>query len=283
MHPKNIINHLKSMGLNSYEAKLWVALLSKGVATAGELSDISNVPRSRSYDVLESLEKKGFVMMKLGKPIKYIAVRPIEALDRTKKRILLSAETKAKLLEEFENSELLNELNLVYKNSMENIDASELSSVFRGRESLYSHLDTLFRNAEKSILIMTTSAGLQRKSEAFKNGFRKAKEKGVKIKILAPVANSVYNDAKNLSEFADVRSTAANARFCIVDGKTATFMILDDSSTHPNFDTGVHIKTPFFAASLGGFFNSEWNAAEKLGKPASPKPGREMVIKAKIQ
>lgn len=280
MHPKNIINHLKSMGLNSYEAKLWVALLSKGVATAGELSDISNVPRSRSYDVLESLEKKGFVMMKLGKPIKYIAVQPLEALDRSKKRILLSAETKAKLLEEFENSDLLNELNLVYKNSTENIDAAELSSVFRGRESLYSHLDMLFRNAEKSILIMTTSAGLQRKNEAFRNIFRKAKDRGVKIKILAPVANAVYNDAKNLSEFADLRSTEANARFCIVDGKTATFMILDDRDTHPNFDTGVHIKTPFFAASLEGFFNSEWNSAEKLNKQSFIK-GKEMVVKAR--
>ena len=41
--------------LNLYEVKIWTALLSRGVATAGELSDIANVPRSRSYDVLESL------------------------------------------------------------------------------------------------------------------------------------------------------------------------------------------------------------------------------------
>ena len=45
--------------LNLYEVKLWAALLSRGVSTAGELSDIADVPRSRSYDVLESLEKKG--------------------------------------------------------------------------------------------------------------------------------------------------------------------------------------------------------------------------------
>ena len=56
--------------LNLYEVKIWTALLSRGVSTAGELSDIANVPRSRTYDVLESLEKKGFIIMKLGKPIK---------------------------------------------------------------------------------------------------------------------------------------------------------------------------------------------------------------------
>ena len=47
-------------GLNLYEVKIWTALLARGVATAGELSDIATVPRSRSYDVLESLEKKRF-------------------------------------------------------------------------------------------------------------------------------------------------------------------------------------------------------------------------------
>ena len=58
--------------LNLYEVKIWTALLSRGVSTAGELSDIANVPRSRSYDVLESLEKKGFIksVEKKGKKTK---------------------------------------------------------------------------------------------------------------------------------------------------------------------------------------------------------------------
>src|SRR3989339_703017 len=73
--------------LNLYEVKIWTALLSRGVSTAGELSDIANVPRSRSYDVLESLEKKGYFKMKLEKPIKYIAVAPTEVIERVKKNV----------------------------------------------------------------------------------------------------------------------------------------------------------------------------------------------------
>ncbi|MEK6852558.1 MAG: helix-turn-helix domain-containing protein [Nanoarchaeota archaeon] len=38
--------------LNLYEVRVWTALLSRGVSTAGELSDIGNVPRSRTYDIL---------------------------------------------------------------------------------------------------------------------------------------------------------------------------------------------------------------------------------------
>jgi UDP-N-acetylglucosamine 2-epimerase (non-hydrolysing) len=40
-------------------------LLSNGVSSAGEIAEISGVPRSRTYDVLEGLEKAGFVIQKL--------------------------------------------------------------------------------------------------------------------------------------------------------------------------------------------------------------------------
>ena len=85
---KDFLDELKkNFNLNIYEVKIWTALLSRGIATAGELSEISNVPRSRSYDVLESLEKKGFVIAKPGKPIKYLAVPPKNVLENVKKQI----------------------------------------------------------------------------------------------------------------------------------------------------------------------------------------------------
>src|SRR5210317_1067700 len=106
---QDFLNKIKDFGLNTYEAKIWTALLSRGVSTAGEISDIANVPRSRSYDVLESLEKKGFIIMKVGKPIQYIAVSPEEALDRVKKGIQREADSQMEILDEFASSNLLTE------------------------------------------------------------------------------------------------------------------------------------------------------------------------------
>src|SRR3990167_1269107 len=108
--------------LNLYEVSIWTALLSRGVSTAGELSDIGHVPRSRAYDVLESLEKKGFVIMKLGKPIKYIAVEPVEVVERVKKLIQQQAETNILKLKELNNSEILKELNTLHNQGIEFID-----------------------------------------------------------------------------------------------------------------------------------------------------------------
>ena len=100
--------------LNLYEVKIWTALLSRGVSTAGELSDIGNVPRSRSYDVLESLEKKGFVVMKLGKPIKYLAVPPKEVLERVKKNVNDEAKEQITRLEDLKKTDIVEELNTLH-------------------------------------------------------------------------------------------------------------------------------------------------------------------------
>ena len=82
-----LVDLKKHFRLNIYEVKIWTSLLSRGIASAGELADISGVPRSRCYDVLESLEKKGFIIMKIGKPIKYLAVQPSIILERVKRAL----------------------------------------------------------------------------------------------------------------------------------------------------------------------------------------------------
>ena len=83
---QELINKIKDyFDLNVYETKVWLALLSKGIATAGEIATISGVPRSRTYDVLEGLEKRGFVIIKLEKPVKYMGVKPNIILEKLKK------------------------------------------------------------------------------------------------------------------------------------------------------------------------------------------------------
>src|SRR3990170_2733532 len=131
--------------LSLYEVKIWTALLSRGVSTAGELSDIANVPRSRSYDVLESLEKKGFVIMKLGKPIKYIAVPPSEVVERVKKNMRFNADEKIKRLETLKDSDTLKELEMLHTQGVELVEPSELSGAIKGRHNLYNHLDLAIR------------------------------------------------------------------------------------------------------------------------------------------
>ncbi len=244
--------------LNLYEVKIWTALLSRGVSTAGELSDIANVPRSRSYDVLESLEKKGFVVMKLGKPIKYLAVPPKEVLERVKKNVQNDAKEQIDKLEELKKTEIVNELNTLHTQGIELVEPADLSGSLKGRHNLYNHLELTIRNAEESVSIMTTSQGLMRKIEGFKPTFEKLKKRGVKIRIAAPLTKETADAVRDISSVAEVRHTDAKARFVLVDGKEIVFMIMDDMTVHPTYDVGIWVNTPFFAGALENLFNIAW-------------------------
>jgi len=256
--------------LNLYEVKIWTALLSRGVSTAGELSDIANVPRSRSYDVLESLEKKGFVVMKLGKPIKYIAVPPAEVVDRVKKNMRAEADEKVKRLDTLKNTEILGELDSLHTQGVELIEPSDLSGSLRGRHSLYNHLELTIRNAEESVVIMTTTQGFIRKVEGLKPVFQELKKRGVKIRIAVPLTKECKEAVKDISEVAEVRHTDMKARFTIVDGKEIVFMVMNDVDVHPTYDVGIWVNTPFFSGALEGLFDLAWkslrHAKEIVGK-----------------
>ncbi len=249
--------------LNLYEVKIWAALLSRGVSTAGELSDIANVPRSRSYDVLESLEKKGFVIMKLGKPIKYIAVPPAEVLERVKKNMKVSADEKVKRLDSLKGTGLLDELNTLHKQGIELVEPADLSGSLRGRHNLYSHLELTIRNAQEAVTIMTTSQGFMRKVEGLKSTLEKLKKKGVKIKIAAPMTKECQPALKEIQGVAEVKNTDSKARFCIVDGKELVFMVMDDQEVHPTYDIGIWVNTPFFASAMQNMFNIAWKGMKK--------------------
>tara|TARA_Y100000310_G_C20459110_1_gene704458 strand:+ start:16 stop:819 length:804 start_codon:yes stop_codon:yes gene_type:complete len=250
--------------LNLYEVKIWAALLSRGVSTAGELSDIADVPRSRSYDVLETLEKKGFVVMKLGKPIKYLAVPPNEVLERVKKNVKEDAKSQIDRLEDLKSTDVINELNNLHSQGIELVEPSDLSGSLKGRHNLYNHLELMIRNAESTVTLMTTTQGFIRKMEGLKPAFEKIKKRGVKIRIAAPITKDCDAAVKDMGAVAEIRNTESKARFCVIDGKELVFMVLNDSDVHPTYDVGIWVNTPFFASAIETLFEQAW----KSMKPA---------------
>jgi len=263
---KEFLNKLRDFGLNSYESKLWTALLSRGVSTAGELSDIANVPRSRSYDVLESLEKKGFILMKVGKPIKYVAVPPSEVVERVKKQIKENADKQITVINSIKESNLLQELNVLHNKGIELIDPADLSGCIKGRNNFYDQLESMIKSAEKSITLMTTSHGLITKAEKLKNAFEKANKKGVTIRIVAPITKETEQAVSELSKFAEIRHSNEKSRFCVIDGKQVAFMLLDDEKVHPTYDSGIWVNTRLFAETLENLFNHSWSKLKSPNK-----------------
>lgn len=255
----------KIFDLNLYEVKVWTALLSRGTSTAGELSSISDVPRSRTYDILESLEKKGFIVMKLGKPIKFVALKPEEVVERVKKNLVVEAKEKSKRLEELKQDEVLSELSSLFTEGVKYVEHSDLSGALKGRQNIYNHLDMLVRDAQSSITIVTTADGLNRKLEILLPSLENAKKRGIKIRVAAPITEANKKIAREFSKVAEIRNAEKlKARFCVIDNEQLLFMLLNDDSIHPNYDIGVWINTEFFAQALEQLFDVAWDSFKKI-------------------
>ncbi len=78
------IEQLQQVGLNKYEAEAYYTLLAEGPLTGYELGKRSQVPLSRSYEVLERLTQKGLALVQPGDPPRYMAEDPDRFLGQVR-------------------------------------------------------------------------------------------------------------------------------------------------------------------------------------------------------
>lgn len=78
---------LQEIGLTGYEVKAYTALIQNGPMTAINISKQSTVPYSKIYDVLGSLEKKGWIETDHSRPSKFYPKPPTTALETMRMRI----------------------------------------------------------------------------------------------------------------------------------------------------------------------------------------------------
>jgi sugar-specific transcriptional regulator TrmB len=254
---QELIRKLKGyFDLNIYETKVWLALISKGISSAGEVAELSGVPRSRTYDVLESLEKRGFVIQKLGKPIKYLAVKPHIIIEKLKNNTTQSAEEKIKVLSNLKETSEYKELEQLHKTGIEPIKNHELSTSIKGRSNLYLQMRNVMENTNKSLHMASSSYELLSKQKMFKDIFAKLNKRKVSIKI---IILDTELEAKKLSKKfrVKIKSKPLNSRFIISDKRELIFTI-KPTNVHEDFDYGVWINSPFFINSLAYMFDLAW-------------------------
>jgi len=247
-------------GLNVYESKVWLALLSKSIATVGEIAEISGVPRSRVYDVLESLEKQGFAIAKLGKPVKYIAVKPSVVIEHMKNNVLKEAEERAKNLASIKESQEYRELEILHSHGIKPIQPEDLSSSIRGRQNIYTQMKELIAGAQKEVTIVSTPESLKQKLHFLKPLFDKLKAQGVGIHVaVSDTPESKFNVAALAKDLGvPVKRIKINARFCIVDNSKLLVFITPE--TEEEKEIAIWMDSPFFSRALNTFLSPVWRS-----------------------
>jgi len=75
------VDVLQQLGLKEYEARCFVGLSQQSTGTAKQLSEITDVPRTRVYDAVRVLEAQGLVEIQHSSPRKFRAVSLSEATE----------------------------------------------------------------------------------------------------------------------------------------------------------------------------------------------------------
>jgi len=250
---QELVNKIKEyFNLNIYETKVWIALLGKGIASAGEIAEASGVPRSRTYDVLEGLEKQGFTIMKLGKPVKYIAVRPNVILEKLKLNTMKDASDKVDTLLKLKDTAEYSELETLYSTGITPVRHEDISGAIKGKSTIYNHIKEVLENAKKEVIICTSVDEFQQKSRFFSSIIERLQKSGIKIKICL---SGNEKEIKKINTKFKVKAKAINidAKFFIADNEQVLFLI--SKATAPDEELAVWLNTPFFTSALSFMFN----------------------------
>ena len=239
----------KHFKLNIYEVKIWTALLSRGIASAGELADISGVPRSRCYDVLESLEKKGFIIMKIGKPMRYLAVEPDSILERVKRNIQEEAVGLAMQFESIKETDEFKELELLHKTGVQKVDISSISKSIVSRTDINRHVKDMLSKSKSSVAVVSTQEHTERMAKLLKGFTQGFAKKGVKAKLYSVSNKAVLKKLQNVEHV----EYNPNSCFVSVDKKEMLFLV-SNAGIAPEFEVAIWISSPFFVNAVSVLF-----------------------------
>lgn len=239
---------LAKTGLNEKEAKVYLAMLELGPATAYRIAPKAGIKRPITYVVLESLQNKGLV----------------STVPESERKLFVAADP-GKILGEMERTKDL------YKRYLPNLEAMYADSArkekpqvryFEGRDAVYEIYEKIYQ--AKEVMFFSTIKDIL---AVFPDYPKKLNEKALtgkmRVRELLTQSKSDLAYAKTMkqSEFFEDRFATAAGEFitdnCLFDGQVAFF-------AYEPFVFAVLIRSEGIYKSLKTLFEFTWSVSKPL-------------------
>jgi sugar-specific transcriptional regulator TrmB len=216
------VTQLKALGLSTYAARTFVALVSLGEGTAQDVSEAADVPRTRVYDAADELHNRGLVDVKQSSPQRYWAI---------------SAETAARHFEQEYEHRVTTLTDALGRLTSAN-RSTEQQGVWTvtGRDTVTDRVLDFISAAEDEIVYMTADELL---TDELAAGLSTASDSGVSIR-LAEMSQSAEvrldRDVPNAQLFEslwDWSDTPAGRLLMVDREKTLVSVLVDGNGDHP--------------------------------------------------
>jgi sugar-specific transcriptional regulator TrmB len=202
-----LVEKLKELGFNSYEGKVYIALLKKQPATGYEISQLANIPQSRAYDALKTLLAENIVSCTNEKPQRYIPITPKELTLRFKRKINSTIDYLEKKLPSVKE------------------DYNEPINTIFEYNKIIEKLKEVINNAEISLYIEIWSIDYKQIEKELSAAY----DRGVKIKIVGyDDLNSMYGLVYNHDGGKELEYTIGSRMiFLLADSEESVFGRID--------------------------------------------------------
>ena len=157
----DLVNCLMVTGLTSYEARVYIALLSEGPLSGYEAAKFSGISRSNVYIALEGLIEKGAAYKIDAESIQYTAV-PVDEYCQNKKRAFDQV------------------LSYIKENAPQKLEPPEAYITISGDGRIIDKMKPLLENAKERLYLSMAA----RECQIIKSELVSAAKRGIKIVII---------------------------------------------------------------------------------------------------
>ena len=271
-----MIKQLQQINLTAREAEVYIALLQKKEFNASELTKITNVTRTKIYEILQNLINKGACIesYKDGQKI-FRGIEPKIALQNIISNFELEFNQKKQaILEQMNRATNLleKELSYIYSNNKHKVDKIDYIEILSDRNQTKNRWLNLQENAKREIVTFTKPPYVSpRRGENMS-----VLEKAISKKKV--IAKSIYESCGHTSS-AELRTEFVNhlasyenigeeirildrlpMKLSIIDEKITMLALNDLVATKPSITT-IIVTHPDFAMAQKEVFKSYWEEA----------------------
>ena len=181
---------LQQLGLKEYEAKCFVALTRLPRGTAKEISEISDVPRTRVYDAIRVLETKGLVEVQHSSPQQFRAVSVDEATETLRAEFSARADSLRESLDRVEPA------------AVEDHETTHEVWALAGTEAVAARTVSMVEAADREVFLVLGRTA--EPDEALLGALRGAADRGVDVvvgTVEAPLRDRVLEAVPDAEAF----------------------------------------------------------------------------------
>lgn len=237
---------LEQLGLTEYEAKALDALFNLHEAEAPEVSRRAQVPKTRVYDVLERLTKRGLIIAIYGRPKKYRAVEAEKVFGTL-------LEEKMELLKELEKQ--ADKVKLGIGAGMGDFTGERVMKV-KDKSDFMRILGQEIDGAKESVVALTN---LGKEHGILRENIKGAKGRNVEMRAVAKFSEESEKLAK---EFGDAgvkfKDCDHGMHAYIIDGKKVILALSDFAQEKPEYHFTIWPENKPLAEALTNYFEQCW-------------------------